>query len=73
MVHCSVKPPTGESHAKKHHACPRSALGFLGFDGFAMESATLPRPKSLDVLWTQGWVSCGRCLVYWPPLWSYAP
>eukprot|EP00959_Pyramimonas_sp_CCMP1952_P392654 8227551-Pyramimonas_sp.AAC.1 len=51
------------THAEKHPACLQGDLGFLGFDGFALESATFPYQKSLDVLGSPGWVSSGRSLV----------
>eukprot|EP00959_Pyramimonas_sp_CCMP1952_P112254 2347009-Pyramimonas_sp.AAC.1 len=44
--------PTVETHAKKHPACLQGALGF---DGFLMESVTLPHQMSIDVLGSQGW------------------
>ncbi|CAK0873525.1 unnamed protein product [Prorocentrum cordatum] len=36
---------TVEAHAKKHPAGLQGALGFLGFDGFAMESVAFPHHK----------------------------
>eukprot|EP00959_Pyramimonas_sp_CCMP1952_P094752 1982002-Pyramimonas_sp.AAC.1 len=51
--------PKCGAHAKKHPACLQSALGFLDFDGFAVERVTSPRQKSRDALGSQGWVSCG--------------
>jgi len=56
---------TVETHAKRH---PARLQGALGFGGFAMEGAACPRLRSMDVLGSQGWVSCGRFLVDWPPL-----
>eukprot|EP00959_Pyramimonas_sp_CCMP1952_P426202 8926914-Pyramimonas_sp.AAC.1 len=55
------------AHAKKHPACLQGALGFLDVDGSAMENVPFPYHKSMDVLGSQGWVSCGRFLVDWPP------
>eukprot|EP00959_Pyramimonas_sp_CCMP1952_P026909 564928-Pyramimonas_sp.AAC.1 len=52
------------THAKKHPACLQGALGFLGFDGSALASATFPHRRSMDVLRCQGWVSCGRVLAF---------
>eukprot|EP00959_Pyramimonas_sp_CCMP1952_P457296 9474686-Pyramimonas_sp.AAC.1 len=43
------------THAKKHPACLKGALGFLGFDGFAMERVTFTHQTSTDVLGSQGW------------------
>eukprot|EP00959_Pyramimonas_sp_CCMP1952_P235897 4929948-Pyramimonas_sp.AAC.1 len=38
-------PVTAEAHAKKRPACLQGALGFLGFDSFAMERVTVPHQK----------------------------
>eukprot|EP00959_Pyramimonas_sp_CCMP1952_P464759 9487153-Pyramimonas_sp.AAC.1 len=57
-----------EAHAKNHPACLQGALGVLGVEGFAVDSATLPHQKSMDVLRSQGWVSRGRFLAVGPPL-----
>ena len=48
---------------KKHPASLQGTLGFLGFDGFTMESMTFAYHKSVDFPGFQGWVSCGRFLV----------
>eukprot|EP00959_Pyramimonas_sp_CCMP1952_P419799 8793182-Pyramimonas_sp.AAC.1 len=50
---------TVEARAKKHPACLQGALGFWGFDGFALGSPTFPHQKCMDVLGSQGWVSGG--------------
>eukprot|EP00959_Pyramimonas_sp_CCMP1952_P104798 2190468-Pyramimonas_sp.AAC.1 len=42
---------------------PPGCLWRLGFDGFVMETVTLPCQKCMDVLGSQGWVSYGRLLV----------
>eukprot|EP00959_Pyramimonas_sp_CCMP1952_P375511 7864716-Pyramimonas_sp.AAC.1 len=52
---------TVENRAKKRPACLQGALGVLGSDGFAME-----RVARIDVLESQGWVSCGRSLAVEP-------
>eukprot|EP00959_Pyramimonas_sp_CCMP1952_P039899 834261-Pyramimonas_sp.AAC.2 len=36
-------------HAKKHPACLQGALGFLGFEGFALENVMFPYQRSMDV------------------------
>eukprot|EP00959_Pyramimonas_sp_CCMP1952_P249449 5214336-Pyramimonas_sp.AAC.1 len=59
---------TLETHTKDRRACLQGALGFLGFDDFAMESGTLPHQTSMDVLGSQGWASRGKVLVVGPPL-----
>eukprot|EP00959_Pyramimonas_sp_CCMP1952_P022583 474644-Pyramimonas_sp.AAC.1 len=50
---------TAETHANQHPACLQGALGFFGFDGFAMEGATFPYQNSMDVLGFQGFDYCG--------------
>eukprot|EP00959_Pyramimonas_sp_CCMP1952_P148183 3100631-Pyramimonas_sp.AAC.1 len=60
---------SGETHCRETPRLPPGCPGFPGFlGGFAMAGATFPQRKSMDVLGSQGWVSCGGFLVDWPPL-----
>eukprot|EP00959_Pyramimonas_sp_CCMP1952_P434464 9097308-Pyramimonas_sp.AAC.1 len=60
-------PCTVGANAKRHPACLQGGLGFLVFDGFAMENVTSRHHKPMDVLGSQGWVCCGRFLVVGDP------